>query len=134
MARLLPIVIAAGLIGCADEYQGSPSGAGISAAMGGDAGAIDKASIVEGYKISPLDWETGGVTPDGVYYSASVPGIEITATSAPGMTEADLDRALGVALQWCQAQGKRAWESGDPEGRQPDFYDVTWHMPGRCLD
>ena len=122
------------LTGCTDGNQSSPSGAGTAAGIGSDAGIIDKTSIVDDYKVSPLEWETGGIADGGIYYTASVPGIEITAITAPRMTEAGLDRALEVAARWCQAQGKREWESGDPEGRRPAFYDDTWHMPGGCLD
>lgn len=134
IVRTLAVIIAVSLGGCTEGYEGAPAGAGTSTAMSEGWQGGDDAALIDGYKISPLDWETGGVTPDGVYYSESVPGIEITSVSAATLTEADHERALAVALRWCQAQGKREWESDETSGLYTSYFEEVWYIPGRCLD
>ncbi|MCC5976256.1 MAG: hypothetical protein JJT81_19725 [Rubellimicrobium sp.] len=83
------------------------------------------------YEVLPHDFEWGGQTADGIFFSAREPGVAVRAVTAPalGATGADEARALAAADAAC-GDGQ-VWMP-DETNSSPFFFEGIWHLPGRC--
>jgi len=83
------------------------------------------------FEVLDHDFERGGQTADGVFFTEHVPGVQVRAQRTAPLrdTEVDLARALDAATGRC-GEG-RVWVPDETYG-SPFFFEGIWYLPGSC--